>query len=109
MLAALRALGLPALSDGDGLRGYEYVLRMRVDRLKASAVAELEKEVADTLVAHAALVATKPESLWLTDLDEFDEAWSEYCSWRTATYASSAGTVPLKKKVVRKVAKATKA
>ena len=109
LLAALRALGLPALSDGDGLRGYEYVLRMRVDRLKASAVAELEKEVADTLVAHTALVATKPESLWLTDLDEFDEAWSEYCSWRTATYASSAGTVPLKKKVVRKVAKATKA
>ena len=107
LLAALRGLGLPSLSEGEGLKGYEYLLRMRVDRLKASAVAELEKEVLETQGSHAALLATKPEDIWLADLDEFDEAWSEYCAWRVASYASST-PVAIKKKVVR-VKKAAKA
>jgi len=100
LLAALRGLGLPALSESDGLRGYEYLLRMRVDRLKASAVAELEKEVLETQGSHAELLAKKPEDIWAADLEEFDEAWSEYCAWRVASYASS-GPVVIKKKVVR--------
>ena len=40
LLAGLKALDLPALSEGADLRGYEYLLRMRVDRLKAAAVLE---------------------------------------------------------------------
>jgi DNA topoisomerase-2 len=99
LLAALRALGLPALSSGeDGLKGYEYLLRMRVDRLKATAVAELEREVAETQRRHDALAETKPESLWSTDLDEFDAAWKDYTEWRLETYKTAGPVAPLGKK-----------
>jgi hypothetical protein len=102
LLAALKGLGLPALSlsssgEGDGLKGYEYLLRMRVDRLKASAVVDLERDVASTQAAHDALAARTPEALWLADLDEFDTAWTDYTEWRIATYKSAAAAVVKKK------------
>jgi len=109
LFAALKGLGLPALSDGDGLKGYEYLLRMRVDRLKASAVTELEKEVLETQGSHATLLATRPEDIWLTDLNEFDEAWSDYCTWRVASYASSTPVSLKKKATAVRVKKAAKA
>ena len=100
LLAALRALGLPALSAEDGLKGYEYLLRMRVDRLKAAAVAELEREVAETQRRHDALAAMTPESLWSTDLDEFDAAWTDYTEWRLATYKTAGPVAPQGKKKI---------
>jgi hypothetical protein len=110
LLEDLKKLSLPTLSDGEGLKGYEYLLRMRVDRLKASALQELEKEVLLARTKSESLRSTKPESLWLSDLDEFLLAWTEYESWRQRTYEFSTGAVPLKKKVVRKkVDKAEKA
>jgi DNA topoisomerase-2 len=97
LLQALRALELPALSGGgddDGLKGYEYLLRMRIDRLKAAAVAELEAEHANLMRVRAALEATTAEQLWLADLDEFSSAWTSYSDARAAAYdisATSAG------------------
>jgi len=102
LLLALKGLGLPALSEGEGLKGYEYLLRMRVDRLKASAVAELESEVAKVRASHTALAGTSSETLWLKDLDEFASGWTDYCAWRESCYASSTAAPSLKKKVVRK-------
>ena len=90
LLSSLRALGLPTLSDGDGLKGYEYVLKMRIDRIKAAAVAELEREVAEAKSARDLLAATSPESLWLRDLDQFTAAWEEYTAWRNTAYATAA-------------------
>ena len=110
LLAALKGLGLPALSlslgDGDGLKGYEYLLRMRVDRLKASAVVELERDVAATQATHDALASKTPEALWLADLDEFDVAWADYTEWRIATYKSAAAAVVKKKAVAPRKLKA---
>jgi DNA topoisomerase-2 len=102
LFAALKGLGLPALSEGEGLKGYEYLLRMRVDRLKASAVAELEREVSEVQHKHRTLAATSSESLWLTDLDDFRDGWTNYCAWRESCYASSTAAPALKKKMVRK-------
>jgi hypothetical protein len=90
------------LSEGDGLKGYEYLLRMRVDRLKAAAMKELEMELDVAKEKARVLEATKPESLWLTDLDAFDKAWDEYVVWRNGTYESSAAAPTTKKKAVRK-------
>jgi DNA topoisomerase-2 len=101
LLANLVALGIPALSEGAGLKGYEYVLKMRIDRIKASAVAELEKEAADAKAKHATLQANTPESLWLTDLEEFSGAWEQYTAWRNAAYESAAQD-KVAKKAVRK-------
>ena len=111
LLAGLRGLELPPLSDksaDSGLKGYEYLLRMRVDRLKASAVAELEKEVAEAKTLRDGLAATSSETLWLNDLDGFSAAWADYIAWRNATYVSVAAGAVVKKKMVRK-AKVAKA
>jgi DNA topoisomerase-2 len=90
LLANMRALELPALSGGEGIKGYEYLLRMRIDRLKAAAVAELEAEHANLMRVRSALEATTAEKLWQSDLDEFSAAWSLYSAERVAAYDLSA-------------------
>ncbi len=107
LLAGLVGLGLPALSEGPGLRGYEYLLKMRIDRIKASAVAELTAEVATAKAARDALEATSPEQLWTTDLDEFSVAWTAYSAWRDALTAETAAESAGAKKVKKAVKKAT--
>lgn len=108
LLAGLKALGLPALSGvglADDLKGYEYLLRMRVDRLKAAAVAELEAELAAARATRAALEAKSPEMLWLEDLAVFEGTYAKFVAAREAARAEVAATstaVPEKKKVVRK-------
>jgi hypothetical protein len=109
LLAGLQALQLPALSDGEGLKGFEYLLKMRIDRIKAAAVIDLEGEVAAATAIRDTLAATSIQQLWLADLEEFSTAWKDYVAWRNSTYASaSEGAAPAKKKAVRKV-KAAKA
>jgi DNA topoisomerase-2 len=108
LLAGLKGLGLPPLSDpspgGAGsLRAYEYLLRMRVDRLKAKAVVELQGEYEAVAAARAALAARLPEELWLSDLAIFEEAYERFQgareTARAATAAESKGAV---KKVVKR-------
>jgi hypothetical protein len=106
LLLGLQALSLPPLSGGEGLKGYEYLLRMRVDRLKAAAVAELDAEVTALKTKRDTLEATSVETLWLTDLDTFATAWADYITWRNATYVS---TAEVKKPAVRKARVAKKA
>jgi DNA topoisomerase-2 len=107
LLVGLQGLSLPALSEGDGLKGYEYLLKMRVDRLKAAAVKELELELELAKAKSVALEATKVETLWANDLDAFSNAWDEYMTWRNGTYASSGSVPSVKKKTVRKSNKKT--
>jgi DNA topoisomerase-2 len=109
LLAGLKGLGLPALSGGSGddLRGYEYLLRMRVDRLKAAAVAELEAELAAARAARVALAERTPEQLWMTDLGLFEAAYEEFVAARgaaRAAVAAGAAAAPKKKRVVKKTA-----
>ena len=109
LLAGLRGLGLPTLSDGEDLKGYEYLLRMRIDRIKAAAVAELEREVAAAKAARDLLASTSPEALWLTDLDAFEAAWDTYVAERTAAYSEAAtesSSGASKKKPVKRASKA---
>jgi DNA topoisomerase-2 len=107
LLIGLQGLCLPPLSEGDGLRGYEYLLKMRIDRIKATALAELEKEIADMTTIRNKLVDTTVQQLWLQDLDEFTTAWNEYKQWRNSAYVSEEN--PNKKtKTVKKVKVAKK-
>jgi DNA topoisomerase-2 len=115
LLAALKALALPPLTspdDPDSLRAYEYLLRMRVDRLKAAAVTELETNLALLQTERAALEAKSPESLWLTDLDTFSAAYESFhaakIDRRTAITKSTAKSTS-KKTVKKTVAKSSKA
>ena len=107
LLAGLVGLKLPPLSDGEGLKGYEYLLRMRIDRLKASSVAELAKEVADITAERDRLAATAPETIWSSELDAFAAAWETYAKERTATYTVAASVPAKKKRTVKPKATST--
>jgi DNA topoisomerase-2 len=98
LLAGLRALKLPALSEGEGLKGYEYLLRMRVDRLKAAAVLDLERDVQTAKDKVAALSALSAEALWLRDLDDFSAAWESYTGSRMDAYTAVASEMAVIKK-----------
>jgi DNA topoisomerase-2 len=105
LLAGLKKIGVPPISAPDlvdDLKGYEYLLRMRVDRLKAAAVHELEGEVAKAKAALAALEAMTLEALWLKDLGEFEVAWEKYEAKRKEKSEDLAKEMDAKKAVVKK-------
>ena len=112
IVTGLKVCGIPALSDPsavDSVDGYEYVLRLRIDRVKQSAIDDLNKQVDDRKVAKEALEKQTPSAMWLSDLEDFEFAWSKYVTERIAssveiaTGGASGGT---KKRVVRKTTKA---
>ena len=85
---------------------------MRVDRLKAKAVAELEAELGAVRTTRDALAAKSVESLWLTDLDVFESAYDTFRAVKEEARAAAiaeaaeAATATKKKRVVKKVAAA---
>ena len=105
----LQKLELPALSDPEKVgqvEGYEYLLRMRIDRVKASAIQELERQYAEHTAMAEDLRSKSAADLWLNDLDLFEEAWRQMLAKREATAAAiaaggSAGAGPKKGKKVR--------
>lgn len=78
---------LPPLSgaaEATSVDSYEYLLRLRMDRVKASAVTEQEKAVAVARAAVAELEGTTAQQLWLRDLDEFQAVWDKMRAERQA-------------------------
>ena len=105
IVAALKAERLPAL-DGmaapDSVDSYDYLLRMRMDRVKASAVEEARKHVESAKLALELLRATSAENLWLRDLDVFEKSWAALQETREAARTGTASR-PLKKERVIKI------
>jgi DNA topoisomerase-2 len=105
---ALKAENIPAL-DGldapDSLDSYDYLLKMRMDRVKASAVEDARKAVEAARTAFEVLRETSVETLWTRDLDVFEGVWA---SRQVTREAARTGT-PLRKetKKVIKVKKPT--
>jgi DNA topoisomerase-2 len=95
IVAGLKACDIPALSGRDApdsVDSYEYVLRMRIDRVKKSAVIELDTQIAEKQAEIERLEAETGASLWLTDLGEFDECWKKFTGDRVGEVAASAET-----------------
>ncbi len=111
LLAGLLTLGLPAVDVSTGaspkLENYDYLLRMRVDRLKAKAVAELQEELTKVRGARDLLASKSPETLWLTDLDVFQSAYERFQAARESGRKSDGPALgsAVAKKVVRRTKK----
>lgn len=79
---------------------------MRIDRVKKSAVVELDKQIADKTCEIERLEEETDSSLWLSDLSEFEEAWRAQSASRSADAVSIAksetpsGKAPRKRKPV---------
>ena len=80
IVAAMIAHDLPALSgnkSATNIDAYDYLLRLRMDRVKAAAIEEHKKAVLAARTALAALESTTANAMWLSDLAEFDSAWKK--------------------------------
>jgi DNA topoisomerase-2 len=78
IVESMKEHNLPALStpfNEEVVDSYEYLLRLRIDRVKASAIEEAEKQVAAAKAAVEELEGTTAITLWTRDLDEFESAW----------------------------------
>jgi DNA topoisomerase-2 len=78
IVAAMQAHALPPLSateKPDSVDAYEYLLRLRMDRVKASAIQDAEKAVLEARMSYEELRDTTATALWLNDLEEFESAW----------------------------------
>jgi len=105
VLAGLKALNLPPRSDRDApdnLAAYEYLLRMRVDRIKKKAVAEAEEEVVIVKDKLIALEKTSASELWKVDLDEFMRTWTVAEKGMLSILSASKEVVKTKKFVKKK-------
>jgi DNA topoisomerase-2 len=95
---------LPPLSnpdEPDSVDSYDYLLRLRMDRVKASAVEDAERAVLNARMAYEALRDTTASALWLKDLDEFESAWISMESQRQQN-ASAVGPSQKKKRTGKK-------
>jgi DNA topoisomerase-2 len=96
IVEAMKAHNLPALDSmekPDSVDSYEYLLRMRMDRVKASAVEDARKHVELAKAALETLRATTVQTLWSNDLDMFEMSWSALRDTREAARTG----VPLRK------------
>lgn len=91
IVESLCSVGVPTLDGADPkvIDSYEFVLRMRIDRVKATAVTQLEAEVAQARDKFSVISSKSNVQMWTEDLAEFEDAWVKYCAVRTAEAATS--------------------
>jgi DNA topoisomerase-2 len=93
IVTGLKACNIPPLTNPeapDEYDSYEYCVRMRIDRVKQSAVIELDKQITDKMTEIERLEEETASSLWLSDLNEFEEAWKSHSATRTSDAVSIA-------------------
>jgi DNA gyrase/topoisomerase IV subunit A len=110
IVAGLKACDIPALSNlekPDEYDSYDYVLRMRMDRVKQSAIDELQKQWEDKHAEKERMEAETSSSLWLADLEEFRLAGVKYEQERHNSSSESGAdkSKPIKKSKPKVAAK----
>jgi hypothetical protein len=87
IVSQLQACAIPPLScveKPDAYDSYDYVLRMRMDRVKQSAIDELDHQIRAKEAEIARLEGETASSLWLSDLAELEQAWGRMSAARIA-------------------------
>jgi DNA topoisomerase-2 len=78
IVAAMKHHSLPPLSEPsapDSIDAYDYLLRLRMDRVKAKAIEDAEMAVMAARAAYETLRDTTASALWLQDLEDFESSW----------------------------------
>lgn len=107
IVAALKAHSLPALTNleqPDTVDSYEYLLRMRMDRVKASAVADQEAAVEKAMTQLKKVEETTAADIWREDLSTFEESWQKLLSSRLGGSGDKKGIVIVSgRKAIKKI------
>ncbi len=78
IVECLKGQDLPPLSDEtrpESVDAYEYLLRIRIDRVKAAAIEEAKRHVMEARAALLRLRMMSTTQMWLRDLEAFLVAW----------------------------------
>ena len=107
IVEGLKACNIPALNNmekPDEYESYDYCVKMRIDRVKQSAIVELDRQVSEKQEEIERLESETANSLWLSDLDDFEKCWKEMSDTRLSDSVSSVAKSETKKKrpVVKK-------
>ena len=105
IVSAMILHSLPPLSDeknSESVDAYEYLLRLRMDRVKASAIEDAEKAVMAARMAYETLRDTTASALWLQDLEDFETAWSMMQGHRDSAEKTSEKSVSKKRRTGKK-------
>lgn len=105
IVAQLKKCDIPPLSNPtapDEYDSYEYCNRMRIDRVKQSAVIELDKQITDKSTEIKRLEAETASSLWMSDLNDFEETWKNMSQIRLEDSTSIAKSETPAGKVLRR-------
>lgn len=108
LLASLKTHKLPPRSDReapDTLKAYEYLLRMRVDRIKKSSIAEAERDVEKAEAELVELEKTTAINMWLGELEEFLAVWDKHEALMVKVMTASEGVAMGKKKISKRSGK----
>lgn len=124
IVEGLKRCDIPPLSNPvapDEYDSYDYVTRMRIDKVKKSAVIEMDKQITEKQSEIEYYEGESSEDLWMNDLEEFEEAWKSYSEKRIESQiavakseSSTSGKklatgavtgVPIKKRVKPTIAK----
>jgi DNA topoisomerase-2 len=99
IVEGLKKCNIPPLSNPvapDDYNSYDYVTRMRIDKVKHSAIIEMDTHITEKQGEIEYYEGETAEDLWMTDLEEFDEAWKVYSRMRiesqTAIAKSESGS-----------------
>ena len=98
IVAIMKKHDLPPLNASkvkDDVDAYDYLLRLRIDRVKASAIVDAENALLKAQELLATLEKTTASEMWLSDLDEFVKAWLHMKEEREALLNN--GSVKVKK------------
>jgi len=101
IVESMKRLSLPPLSDPefpDAVDAYEYLLKLRIDRVKAAAISEAEQVVLNARMAYEQLRDTTASALWLKDLEAFELGWTQMVKTRENA-SSTTGASSAKKKI----------
>jgi len=114
IVSSLQQCDIPPLSNPerpDDYDSYEYCVRMRIDRVKQSAVTELDKQIEEKKNEIERLENETASSLWIADLDEFEDTWKQMSIQRkldsTSTTKSESATGKASNKKKPTIAKAS--
>jgi hypothetical protein len=89
------------MKQPDNVDSYEYLLKLRIDRVKASAIEEAENAVMRANERVKELENTTASQIWLRELDEFMSCWTSMKEERMRLLSGD-GVKPKGKKVVKR-------
>jgi DNA topoisomerase-2 len=101
IVALMKSCSLPPLSkpeQPDSVDAFDYLLRLRIDRVKKAAIVEAEQSLIAARIAFETLRDTTASALWLTDLADFEKAWTAMKAHREQVLAGAVSATPVKKR-----------